>query len=192
MGYTHYWNRPVVIVPETYAHIVRDVQKLVEACQEVGIALAGWDGTGDPEIGPRTIAFNGVEQCHHANQDLGIAWPADDATGVQSDRDTVGTWFAGALLATRQCGGDCSHETFAFNQNESDDPSDFRFCKTAYKPYDLAVTAALIVIKHYVPAVSVRSDGGSSQWDDARMLCTMVLGYGRDFKFDRRAAHFFR
>lgn len=184
MGYTHYWHRPAVIEPAAYAHIVRDLTEIVKTCQSLGVPLADWDGTGHPVIGPRTIRFNGVQHCHHAPQNLGIAWPAADATGIQPHSDTAGTWFAGRLLATRQCNGDCSHETFAFDQDESDDPSDFRFCKTAFKPYDLVVTAALIVIAHYVPAVRVSSNGGSAQWDNARMLCTMVLGYGEDFRLE--------
>ena len=182
MGYTHRWRRPAVIDPAAYAHIVRDLTQIVQTCQSLDIPLAGGDGTGQPVIGPRAIRFNGVRQCPHASQEFAIAWPAAQATGVQPRADPAGTWFAGRLLATRQCDGDCSHETFVFDQDESDAPSDFRFCKTAFKPYDLVVTAALIVIAHAVPAVRVGSDGGSAQWDDARMLCTMVLGYGGDFR----------
>ena len=99
-------------------------------------------------------------------------------------------WFAGAYLKQRECGGDCSHEPFTFpiaetqNSWRQDEPLVFAFTKTAFKPYDLAVTAALIVVKHYVPEVIVHSDGESHNWDDARMVCMEWLGYGSDFQID--------
>lgn len=58
----------------------------------------------------------------------------------------------------------------------------FGFCKTAFKPYDLAVQAALVVAAHYLDeAVVVSSDGSLEEWEDAIALCERVLGYGRAF-----------
>ncbi len=61
----------------------------------------------------------------------------------------------------------------------------FAFCKTACKPYDLNVTACLIVFKHHFgDNFKVSSDGESPDWDKAREACQKFLGYGKDFKID--------
>ncbi len=60
----------------------------------------------------------------------------------------------------------------------------FECCKTAYRPYDVLVTALLIAAKHHFgTAIRVSSDGESKDWDEARMLCEVTLGYGRTFDF---------
>lgn len=60
----------------------------------------------------------------------------------------------------------------------------FQFCKTARKPYDLAVCAALIAAKHHFPEMKVTSDGEESDWKDACDLCQRVLGFGAAFTLD--------
>lgn len=62
----------------------------------------------------------------------------------------------------------------------------FSFCKTAKLPYDLAVTACLLVAKrHFGDALSVFSDGEDDDWQAAREICQSVLGYGQDFHIRR-------
>jgi hypothetical protein len=61
----------------------------------------------------------------------------------------------------------------------------FDFCKTAFRPYDMAVTACLVIAKHYLQdRIVVRSDGDDDQWQDAKWLCQIELGYGLDFHLD--------
>ena len=125
-----------------------------------------------------------------------------------NDSDVSGTWFAGLKLSQRTCGGDCSHETFSLpleleesdwrqpigkisHYDEYDNPvyNDkeevgryFEFCKTAYKPYDLAVIICLIIAKHYLKdGIIVSSDGTLEQWKDGMIICQKILGYGLDF-----------
>lgn len=179
MGYTHYWDRPKEIDKAAYAAITKDVAKVLQLCQEQGMLLGNAFGVGSPEITTDTLRFNGLEQCGHPNKDLGIAWPADHASGAAGSSNPVGQWFGGALLEVRTCGGDCSHESFCFDRVEDDE---FAFCKTAFKPYDIAVTAALIVIKHHAPSVNVSSDGNDEDWVDGRMVCVLACGYGDDFR----------
>lgn len=108
------------------------------------------------------------------------------------DSDVQGVWFAGLELKTRTCDGDCSHESFrlsrVFRAEEWQKPEHgmyFEFCKTAFKPYDLAVTACLIVAKHHLGgAIVVKSDGELDAWKDAMRLCQHVLGYGGGFGLD--------
>lgn len=54
-----------------------------------------------------------------------------------------------------------AHETFVLTK---DGPA-FSFCKTARKPYDIAVVALLILANHYGPDVwEITSDGVVSEW----------------------------
>ena len=56
------------------------------------------------------------------------------------------------------------------------------FVKTAFRPYDVAVTAALLIGKrHLGDELVVSSNGADAQWLDARRICQTVLGYGEWF-----------
>jgi hypothetical protein len=126
-----------------------------------------------------------------------------------NDSDVSGTWFAGLKLKNRSCGGDCSHETFslpllmekedwqepigkvshydAAGKPVYNDPKEiglyFNCCKTAYKPYDLAVIICLIIAKHHLTKdIHVASDGTLDQWKDGMLICQKILGYGLDFR----------
>ena len=124
--------------------------------------------------------------------------PNSDADGKEelraNDSDIGGTWFAGLKLMTRTCGGDCSHESFVLNRdfkpeewmNPKENGMYFQCCKTAYKPYDLAVNCAMIIAKHHLKEqIIVHSDGELDNWKDAMQLCQNVLGYGNEFDFDK-------
>lgn len=130
--------------------------------------------------------------------------------GNQTLDDTNGHWFAGLQLETRTCDGDCSHETFRlerFSNFKSEPKEDietwegsdgkkyrtnpvklgkfFQCTKTAYKPYDLAVTACLVIAKHYLQEhIAISSDGELEHWQDAMIICQHFLGYGVGFKLD--------
>ena len=66
---------------------------------------------------------------------------------------------------------DMDHETFLLTRERSDDG--FSFCKTNRKPYDLAVTAILLVLQEIAPdACEIGSDGDmrGNDWEAARTL----------------------
>ena len=197
MGYTHYWRRPEVVDYKTMSAIVEDFKKVLPTIDSAGIELAGGDGSGEAIITKEIVKFNGKENCGHAkDDDIGIAWPAKLAGGVgnQFMQDAkVGQWFAGAELSTRVCGGDCSHETFYFPRllkaerwEKPEGGLYFDFTKTAFKPYDLAVTAFLIIAKKQLgDQIKVSSDGEVEHWIDAAMICQIELGYGADVSIDK-------
>jgi len=214
MGYTHYWYREKTIDKATFKKIVDDFKKVLPVILDLGIKLADGHGEGKPIINDNEIIFNGDAHCGHKQFDLGITWPAKKAKGTCQANDPKhaikGSWFAGAKLNSRCCGGDCSHETFYFprdlgkdahplprlmykdsNGNDVERESNevgkyFGFTKTAYKPYDLAVNIALIIIKHYLgDKVVVASDGELEHWSDSIEITQTILGYGKDFKIDR-------
>lgn len=61
--------------------------------------------------------------------------------------------------------GDEGHETFLVPKVKAES---FNFCKTAYKPYDLAVCMTLLLMKDVAPGVlDVSSDGGDEDWKEA-------------------------
>jgi hypothetical protein len=197
MGYTHYWYRPKEIPPEVFKAIVSDFKTILNTLEGFGLKLAGGNGTGEPEINDEVVCFNGSKLCGHPkNPNLIIPWPTPDAWGLgPSEHAIKGDWHGGVLINTRTCNGDCSYETFYFPR-VFDKPyaSEYRwngkeywfdFCKTAYRPYDLAVNCFLIIVKHYLKEdLIVHSDGSLMQWADAMAVCQDVLGYGNDFGFD--------
>ncbi len=90
--------------------------------------------------------------------------------------------------------GDLGHETFCISQTweyskydqKNDNGLMFSFTKTARKPYDLAVCAALIIFKEYFDEkIKVSSDGELSDWQDAIDLVQHKLGYGERFRLDQ-------
>jgi hypothetical protein len=211
MGYTHYWYRTPELPEAEFQAFVAAAQQLARAYEDLRIVqddgsvqrlrLAGPLGTGDPMFERDAVAFNGPEACGHPRRELGIAWPAhrtDEsavASGVLAEADPVaGRWFAGPLLSTRSCGGDCSYESFVIprllavtGRALADERGRiFAFCKTAFKPYDLMVQATLIAAKHTFGAqFHVQSDGEDDKWTDARALCVEAgLGYGADYHID--------
>lgn len=197
MGYTHYWYRKPKIDSEIMALIVKDFGSIVLVLDDMGVRLGDGCGAGAPIISAEEIIFNGLSACGHAqNSEISIPWPSKDASGIGNNVTAInGDWFAGAMLQARACDGDCSYETFDFPRamSKSDiewqsarDRSDglyFNCTKTAFRPYDVAVTAFLIIAKHYIgDDLRVTSDGKDEHWRDAKNLCQFHLGYGFDFQ----------
>jgi len=68
------------------------------------------------------------------------------------------------------------HETFVIENSSGELIDKFNFCKTARKPYDIAVTASLIAFKQTFPyAVEISSDGEPSEWGDGLTLYNKVV-----------------
>ncbi len=67
--------------------------------------------------------------------------------------------------------GEDGHEDFflALNLN-------FNFCKTARKPYDIAVVACLCILEHFCPDAGVSSDGHPDEWLDGLQLAREATG----------------
>ena len=100
--------------------------------------------------------------------------PLADGTGAQGTSPAIGPdviWFNGV--------GDDAYETFRYPPDYSRGISPgFEFTKTARRPYDLVITAALVTIKHYMgDAVEVSSDGefDTQDWAAAYALYSQVF-----------------
>jgi len=191
MGYTHYWRREKEISRKAMRAIVDDFKKVLPELSKV-IDLAGGDGKGKLTTTYELVSFNGRTKCNHPQKELFITWPSKNAGGIANPDEEVkdGYWFGGAQLSKRACDGDCSHETCYFPRvievqewQESQGGLYFECCKTAYKPYDLAVISFLIIAKHHLNGkLVISSDGTDGHWLDGKQLCQSVLGYGEDFK----------
>ena len=57
MGWTHSWRRPTELPSALFAKASIDCQKIMT---NIGIPLAGFDGTGTPIFSHDTIVFNGL------------------------------------------------------------------------------------------------------------------------------------
>lgn len=66
------------------------------------------------------------------------------------------------------------HETFYLPAHAGALKS-FQFCKTAQKPYDLAVTACLARLAE-IPGIEVSSDGDREEWEAGVALASKLLG----------------
>lgn len=194
MGYSHYFRRQETIEQSIFNSILCDFKKLLPKFDEYGVQLA--DGRGDniAVLNATEITFNGKQKCgHKKDEEIVIPWPSKNAGGVANnwlEDAKVGNWFAGAEIEKRTCNGDCSYETFSFSLkmkiDEWNKPNEknlyFECCKTAFRPYDLAVISFLIIAKHYLKNnIIVSSDGEDCHWFDGKMLCQMILGYGLEY-----------
>lgn len=189
MGYTHYWHRPRVISPRKFHAIRVDFEQLILPLADAGVELAGFAGEGPPEMTNALIRFNGLKDCGHPeNQEIVIPYPSENAEGIgpsstalERDPDGITT-----LIKHRCCNGQCCYETFSFPRSmrkEGHKPDAaglyIGYTKTAFRPYDIAVTAALLIAKkHLKDKLVIHSNGGDPQWADARRICQSVLGYG--------------
>jgi hypothetical protein len=89
--------------------------------------------------------------------------------------------------------GSQAHEAFILMSHYRANDS-FNFCKTAYKPYDLAVTACLLVLKHRLrDYIHVSSDGESIDWAGGLILATQAtrlkLSIPTSIRQDTHAEH---
>lgn len=55
MGYTHYWTPGT---HDSLGLVVNDTRKILAATT---VPLAGWDGTGEPEVTKERISLNGAD-----------------------------------------------------------------------------------------------------------------------------------
>jgi len=196
MGYTHYYLRPKKLDKAKFKLAVDDCKRIYDV---LPIPLAGADGTGEPVFSDDLIEFNGsLDSQSFCKIDAGIPWPDGDAEGVSiagSDEQISGLWCAGGLLKSRRvkANGDGSCEPLRIERalkpqdEQEEDGKYFRFCKTAFRPYDLNVQCCLIIFKYYFgDNIEVSTDSIDEQWHEARDICQHVLGYGMDFELDKK------
>lgn len=87
------------------------------------------------------------------------------------------------------------HESFEVNRvhnsetdmawiSETEDGMYYYFCKTANKPYNLAVICILLAMKHHFPECVISTDGDAKEWQEAIDICQELFGYGEGYKIE--------
>ena len=72
---------------------------------------------------------------------------------------------------------DLDHETFLLTRIDAGETKGFRYCKTAYKPYDILVCGILMLCELHAPgALEISSDGDARDWLPAVDWVNAVLG----------------
>jgi hypothetical protein len=203
MGYSHYWNRPMVLgTKEQFEKFSFDCKKIFDYCEnELGIKLADGRATKGsyPVANNNEVWFNGSNEqplgTWTTYEDIIIPWPSPNASIVESEEPIAGEWFGGTLVSKRiapcenlSTVAQGSYETVHIRRcipgdglqldKYINDNLFFYACKTAYRPYDLTVTAVLVALKHHFPVCVISSNGVEKDWLDARILCNNILGYG--------------
>jgi hypothetical protein len=170
MGYTHYWQRPTQFEANRFKRWVEDVRTILANLPKRTKSAGGYYANRVlrvevEELSDELVNFNGAGGKGEKQK-----WV--DAYGQQHEEMY---W-------------ELSHETFyvqrTFSAHYSGQRPDerglwFEFCKTARKPYDLAVTAALIRLAYHFPeGVEISSDGNEGEWEEGRALCERLFGVG--------------
>lgn len=150
MGYTNYWRRTKDFTQEQWERICLDAFEIIGHCQDHGVLVVN-------------------EYDSPIEIDTGLPTPPK----ITPDE----IWFNGWR-------GD-GHETFHVTRQRPDVPTwepggteSFDFCKTARKPYDLAVQLVLLSMKRHSPkTVKVNSDGEwDNEWVEARRVYKSLFG----------------
>lgn len=141
----------------------------------------GWTHYWEREPEFPTEAFaRAAADCRTAVLALGV--PLGNELG-----ENAPVWTAEEIVFNGTRGAGC--EPFVVRRHEMPRrgrPRVFSYCKTEQLPYDLCVRVALIVLKHCLgTAITVTSDGGDAEWQQARDACQEHLGYGQDFRLDK-------
>jgi hypothetical protein len=174
MGYTHYYYRPEELDEDRFAKMVDDLKELVATMPARSLSSGGY----------------------YKDEPLLLGDAGGEKALPLFDEDLVS--FNGYSEGEK----DMSHETYylsrvkSLNEWEQDREKDlnekgeqlyFDCTKTARKPYDLMVQAALIVLKkHFGGEVRVDSDGDAEDWEHAMQFVELALGYESSFEYDEK------
>ena len=154
MGYTHYWKLPQAkdLDAAKYKAFVNDVKKLM---------------TNLPAHSTSAGAYHEDEELA-IRGGLGVKLPEMNEKHVWLNGDSSTGMY---------------HETFVVVASTGDDEDEmrwyrgFQFCKTARKPYDILVCAALLSLEHHFGrrTTQVTSDGNFEDWEPAIKLYRETL-----------------
>jgi hypothetical protein len=148
MGYTHYLYRAPELEPAHYTAFAAEARTLL---RDIDAILVRDHGTG-------------------------LAGP--QGTGAVVVTDELVSFNGAAPSDYETCRIERSVAPDDYRRGDPDDHGRvFSFCKTAYKPYDAAVTAVYaLAVDHFGAAVAADSDGGPEAIEEGRQLASRLLG----------------
>lgn len=101
----------------------------------------------------------------YVQKNLGVVLTSDDSNGIILNSERIN------LNGDSSC--DLDHETFYLTK----DYREFNFCKTARKPYDIAVCSLLLLAHEHMPNHhDIGSDGGFEEWQESMELNANLFG----------------
>jgi hypothetical protein len=117
MGYTHYWNQARPFSPVEWGDYMAAARTIIRRARAQGIKVAGWHGTGRPQIDEDAVALNGREPEAFESFRVTSAWDSGRnfcKTGRRPyDAVVVALLIVGArmgVLSWSSDGGDEDHE----------------------------------------------------------------------------------
>jgi hypothetical protein len=161
MGFTHYWSFKDDNLPkDKFDKIVKDVEVIEKYFNENDIVSKNADCSfGEP-----------VKLANGLGENNGVSYSVTLQDGNKTDFHSFA--FNGV--------GELSHETFSLNEGLNE----WNFCKTARKPYDLAVCLVLLSVKYHVRSARVSSDGDNKDWQHSfELYKTLFPKRNVSFKF---------
>jgi len=186
MGYTHYlyrpvkkdhdveaWNKFVADCKYLYTHMPEHSESAGSSYADAPLMLNGCGGFNKPQFTSTRIYFNGTGSTKKRRK-----------VSATNNKGKPYTYWVDDLIGVPQELQDLGHETLTLyrkawtQQYEKSSPTLFSCCKTARKPYDLMVTACLILYKYYFPYVQIGSDGNGEDWQQAWEFVAYVLPKG--------------
>ena len=198
MAYSHQWKLQKQLDRCDYEGTVADFARVAWPLKHLGVHLFGGGGAGRPELSGDRILFNGLARCKHPRRDLGEVVPTGNAFGLQGRACSMARGATPTVwhkekdrtqVTSRTCSGSCAGTDFVLCRaaptgTEADDEGWYgQSVGTGFKPYDIAVTACLLIAKRRLGRqIKVSSDGTELQWQDARWICERFLGYGQYVK----------
>lgn len=173
MGYEHYWKRPPALDPVTFEAWAHDVQRVVDALPEG--TVCGPDGREKPNITSTSVSFNGNERMStHRDWYIARVRATGLAAQATSAEQSMPISDAGVPLVISQRRSDGS---FLLWSRADGRGWLWEACKTRGKPYDVAVTASLILFAHHFPdSCRVSSDGNMHDWQPGLELAERATG----------------
>lgn len=204
MGFLQGWRRPKSIERSTFEAIVEDFRKLVGPLRTMGVKLGDTWGQGEPVLNEECVSFNGLANCgctpvknplvEHLMGRLLDNYVTAPSLQVAAQRTLVEHGFEYSEdhfdidWAQRRCPGCCTYESFHFPREQRTRENLAYLSdavKTNRRPYDLAVSAFLLVAKKHIGhGFEIHSGGRDAWWDEPRELCQRVLGYGANMRLE--------
>ena len=165
MWYCQYWIIEQKLDQNKWNEFCELVNKIIETSYNWGIDLWDWFGENKPIVNKNEIILNwSINQrknkwVHEGNTKL--QWPSDD---IILDKNNIGKtvwdWFWWELVNYPICWGDWSYEGFHMTRKLQKE-----FTKTNYFPYDITVTAILMLAKYiFWNKIIVCSDWSKKHW----------------------------
>lgn len=167
MGYTHYYKQRSSVLSTKWASFKTKLSPAFDHLPEYSSSAGR---VGGPS-GPRLVIADGMGENVLSSANM-LFTPnqffSEDGTKLRGES----VWFNG--LESKE--GDWSHETFWLTRLTQGDDAGSWFTKTARKPYDWLVCAALILINHESPgSFDISSDGDVDDWEPVIKWLTEVL-----------------